>query len=97
MGQKALIWLMIVGVAAMMASGLVLMLRADVSLEWAGFARFVHVLFFVLITVTLILHVYLATHPINRAGLHAMFGSGEIDAEVVRRNHPLWWKKLTSK
>jgi hypothetical protein len=54
MGQKALIWLMIVGIAAMMASGLVLMLRA-------------------------------------------MFGGGEIDAEIVRRNHPLWWKKLTSK
>ena len=97
MGQKALIWLMIVGIAALIASGLALMLRADLPLGWVGFARFVHVLFFVLIAVTLILHVYLAAHPINRAGLHAMFGNGEIDAEVVRCHHPLWWKKLTSK
>ena len=97
MGQKALVWIMVVGVAAMIASGFVLMLRASVALEWVGFARFVHVLFFVLIAVALILHVYLATHPINRAGLHAMFGNGEIDAEVVRRDQPLWWSRLRAK
>jgi formate dehydrogenase subunit gamma len=88
---------MVVGVTAMMASGFVLMLRADISLEWVGFARFVHVLFFVLITVTLILHVCLATHPINRAGLHSTFGNGEIDAEVGRRDQPLWWRRLHPK
>ena len=88
---------MVVGIAAMIASGLALMLRADLPLGWVGFARFVHVLVFVLIAVTLILHVYLATHPINRPGLHAMFGNGEVDAEVVRRHHPLWWKKLLSR
>jgi cytochrome b subunit of formate dehydrogenase len=29
-----------------------------------------------------------------RAGLKAMFGDGEIDAEEVRHHHPLWWEKL---
>lgn len=97
MGQKALIWFMIVALTAMMASGYALMLRGCLALEWVGFARFVHALFFMLIVVVLILHVYLATHPINRAGLRAMFGDGELNAEVVQRGNPLCWKKLTQK
>jgi formate dehydrogenase subunit gamma len=95
MGQKGLAWLMIIGTAGMMFSGLALMLRTQLPVEWVGVARFVHDLFFVAMGVGLIAHIYLAAVlPLNRAGLKAMFGDGEIDAEEVRHHHPLWWAKL---
>lgn len=96
-GQKGLAWLMIVGVSTMIVSGLLLMLRSSLPDGLVGFARFLHALFFILIAVSLIFHVYLATHPINRAGLKAIFGDGEMDAEEVKHHHPLWWKKLNGK
>lgn len=96
-GQKGLAWLMIVGISAMIISGLMLMLRSSLPDGIIGFARFIHALFFILISVSLIFHLYLATHPINRAGLKAMFGDGTMDEDEVKHHHPLWWKKLKGK
>lgn len=93
-GQKGLAWLMIIGVSAMIITGIMLMLRTALPEGIIGFARFIHDIFFILIAVALIFHVYLATHPINRAGLKAIFGDGEIEEEEVRQHHPLWWDKL---
>lgn len=93
-GQKGLAWMMIIGVSAMIVSGLALMLRGFLPGGVAGFARFVHDACFVTIFIGLIFHVYLASHPVNRAGLTAMFGDGELEAEEVRHHHPLWWKKI---
>jgi len=95
MGQKGLAWMMIAGMSCMMLSGLALMLRSHLPLGLVRFARFTHDLFFIAIVVGLIVHVYLAAvHPINRSGLKAMFGDGEMDAEEVKHHHPLWWEKL---
>ena len=96
-GQKGLAWLMILGVSALIITGIMLMLRTALPEGIIGFARFIHGLFFILIAVALIFHVYLATHPINRAGLKAIFGDGEIEEEEVRQHHPLWWDKLDKK
>jgi formate dehydrogenase subunit gamma len=97
MGQKGLAWLMIIGVSTMIVSGLSLMLRGFLPSALVGFARFMHDIFFILMTLALIVHVYLSTHPINRAGLKAMFGDGELEEEEVRKHHPLWWDKIGNK
>lgn len=98
MGQKGLAWMMIIGISGMMLSGLALMLRTSLPLGLVSFARFTHDLFFIAIGVGLIAHVYLAAVlPVNRAGLKAMFGDGEMDAEEVKHHHPLWWEKLKKK
>lgn len=97
MGQKGLAWLVVIGVGTMIASGLLLMLRSSMPTGLMGFVRFMHDLFFILMAVALIVHVYLATHPINRPGLKAMFGDGELEEEVVKQHHPLWWEKLDKK
>lgn len=96
MGQKGLAWLTIIGMSSMMVSGFALMVRAHLPLGLAAFARFIHDLVFIAMSVGLIVHVYLAMHPLNRAGLKAMFGNGEIDAEEVKHHHPLWWDKLNN-
>jgi formate dehydrogenase subunit gamma len=97
MGQKGLAWLVVVGVGVMIASGLLLMLRSLLPAGLMGAVRFLHDFFFIAMATALLVHVYLASHPINRAGLRAMFGDGELAAEEVKRHHPLWWEKLQKK
>lgn len=96
-GQKALVWLMVIGVSSLIITGIMLMLRSSLPLGLIGFARFIHDICFIMISIVLIIHVYLATHPINRAGLKAIFGDGEIDAKEIKDHFPLWWKKLQGK
>lgn len=93
-GQKASAWVMILSLLILAASGYVLMFRGAFSPEAAAMARMLHALFFVILGVTLIMHVYFATHPINRAAYKAMFKTGEMDLDYVKQHHPLWLKKM---
>jgi formate dehydrogenase subunit gamma len=96
-GQKGLVWLTVVGVSSMLFTGMMLILRTYIPEGIIGFARFIHGFFFIVMSIVLIIHIYLGTHPINRAGLKAMFGDGEMDADEIKSKHPLWWKKLQGK
>lgn len=93
-GQKASAWLIILTMVALMSSGYALMLREFISPELAVLARSVHAVCFVALALTLILHVYFATHPLNRPAFLAMFRSGEMDEEHVKEHHGLWYRKL---
>lgn len=93
-GQKMLAHLIFLGMSAMLVSGLMLVFRNSLPLMAIAGARFVHDFFFITMSLALIVHVYLATHQINRAGLDAIFGDGMMDAEEVKHHHPLWWAKL---
>jgi formate dehydrogenase subunit gamma len=94
MGQKALAWFMILAMVLLSGSGMVLWFRDSFSPGMWLFSRFIHDLMFIVTSVALIVHIYLAIHPINRASLRAMFGTGEMDIEVIKHHHPLWYEQL---
>ncbi|MGV8075347.1 MAG: cytochrome b/b6 domain-containing protein [Syntrophobacteraceae bacterium] len=93
-GQKLLTWVMIFAVPSITVSGFVLMFRDQFSPGAQEFFRFVHAASFVIIGVMLLLHIYLATSPLNRAAFHAMFGDGALPLDHVQEHHPIWYEKL---
>lgn len=96
-GQKASAWLIIGTMIALMGSGYALILRDFISPEMAVLARGVHAVCFVLLALTLILHVYFSTHPINRAAFKAMFRTGEMEEGHVKEHHGYWYEKIKNK
>ena len=96
-GQKASAWLIILTMIALMGSGYALMLRDFLTPDMAVLARGIHAVCFVILALTLILHVYFATHPINRAAFKAMFFTGEMDEEHVKEHHGYWYEKIKKK
>jgi len=93
-GQKTFAWLVIVALIILTISGFILTFRSSFSPDTWLIARVLHDVFFVLIITGLVLHVYLAVHPINRESLRAMFTTGEVDLEHVRVKHPKWYEQL---
>ncbi len=94
-GQKLFAWTMIVTISAITLSGLILMFRGHFSEGVQEFSRFVHAASFVIISVFLIVHLYLALLPMNRQALSAMFGDGTMPVDYVRSHHPIWYEDLT--
>ncbi|WP_022850978.1 cytochrome b/b6 domain-containing protein [Limisalsivibrio acetivorans] len=94
LGQKAVAWLFIIGIAAMVWSGVVMMFRGSFSPEMWYIARMVHDVFFVLIGVALIAHMYFGMHPLNRCGNRAIFRTGETTLGHIKEKHWLWYERL---
>lgn len=96
-GQKLFAWAMIAAITAITASGFVLMFRGLFSQGIQEFCRFVHAASFVIIALSLIVHLYLALIPMNRKALHAMFRDGMMPIDYVKSHHSIWYEKLTGK
>jgi formate dehydrogenase gamma subunit len=96
-GQKLFAWTMIAAVTSITVSGFVLMFRDFFPQGFQEFCRFVHAACFIVISLFLIIHLYLALLPMNRPALHAMFRDGSLPVDYVKNHHPVWYEKLTGK
>lgn len=93
-GQKASAWVMVICMGALVVSGYSLLFRELFSVETASLMRGIHAISFIVLGIVLIVHIYFATHPANKAAYNAMFRTGEMDEEYVKEHHSLWYKKL---
>lgn len=93
-GQKAVVWVFFFALLAITASGFVLWFRSGFSQGFVDAMRVTHDIAFVVIVLTLIVHVYFALFPPNKYGFNAMFRTGTMDEDVVRKHHGLWYDKI---
>jgi len=93
-GQKASAWVLTFSMIAIVISGYMLVFRSELTHDYISIARGTHAISFISLAVTLIVHIYFATHPANKAAFEAMFKTGEMDEEYVKEHHSLWYRKL---
>jgi formate dehydrogenase subunit gamma len=93
-GQKASAWVIVVSMIVIVVSGYMLVFRSGLTHDFISLARGAHAISYVVLMITLMIHVYFATHPANKAAYTAMFKTGEMDADYVKEHHPLWYRKL---
>ncbi|MDD2384800.1 MAG: cytochrome b/b6 domain-containing protein [Sulfurospirillaceae bacterium] len=93
-GQKASAWLLTVCMVVIVISGYILIFRSAITHDIISIARGAHAISFIVLAVTLLIHIYFATHPANQAAYKAMFKTGEMDEEYVKEHHSLWYRKL---
>lgn len=93
-GQKIAAYIFIATLGVLVFSGLVLWFRGSFAQGTWALARTLHDIGFALLIPTLLGHMYFGVHPLNRAGLKAMFGNGELDEREVQVHHPLWFEKI---
>ena len=94
MGQKAAFWLFLVGMVLITASGFVLWFRSFFSQAMLDASRIVHDVAFMVVVLTLLVHIYFALFPRNKYGMEAMFRTGVIDEDIVREHHGDWYDKI---
>ncbi len=90
--QMASAWAVITACLMMVISGGLLIIKSRISLETMELARLMHDIGFCIIALFLIVHIYFAVHPINRAAYRAMFGDGSADKDDVKKKHPRFTK-----
>ena len=93
-GQKVFTWIVVVCMLALAVSGYMLIFREAFSVEVASYARAIHAMSFILMGIALIIHIYLATHPANKASYDAMFKSGTMDEDFIKDHHGIYYDKL---
>lgn len=93
-GQKASAWVITVCMITIVVSGYMLVFRSTLTHDFISLARGAHAISYIILAVTLIVHIYFATHPANRAAYKAMFKTGEMDEDYVKEHHALWYRKL---
>lgn len=93
-GQKASAWVITFSMIVIIISGYMLVFRSALTHDFISIARGAHAISFIMLGVTLIVHIYFATHPANKAAFEAMFKTGEMDEEYVKQHHSLWYRKL---
>ncbi len=96
MGQKAATWAMIVLFSTLFLTGVLLVL-ANVNGENyrdVAFYLDLHVISFVLLFLVLVAHAFFALLPKNINAYKAMFQTGELDEEFVKKHHFYWYEKL---
>ena len=93
-GQKASAWVIVFSMTVIFISGYILVFRSALTHDFISIARGAHAISFIILGVTLIVHIYFATHPANKAAFDAMFKTGEMDEEYVKQHHSLWYKKI---
>lgn len=98
MGQKAFAQASVVGGAAIVATGLVLLLSDKLfpaSLTWlVGWAVTLHYLAVGLVFAGLLVHVYMAAvSPEEKPGFRSMF-TGTVPEDYARHHHGLWVEEL---
>lgn len=93
-GQKASAWVIVIAMSVIVISGYMLVFRSALTHDFISIARGAHAISYVVLMITLMIHIYFATHPANKAAYNAMFKTGEMDEEYVKSHHPLWYRKL---
>ena len=81
-------WTVIFVCILMVASGIILWFRTEFSPELVAFVRVAHFAGFVVMILFLIIHIYFAVHPVNRAGFKAMFRTGTDSESHASKKHP---------
>ena len=69
-------------------TGLILWFRVDFDSTTVSVMRLFHGIGFMVFIIFLIIHIYLAVHPVNKAGYNAMFRDGKDDLEHAKKKHP---------
>ncbi len=86
--QMLVVW----GVAGlcilMLVSGVLLSVRTSLNPDFAVVLRTLHLAGYVAMLIFLIIHIYLAVHPINSAGYKAIFKTGTDTIEHAKKKHP---------
>lgn len=72
----------------MIVTGFILCFRVDFSTTTVSIMRLFHSIGFLVFVIFLIIHIYLAVHPVNKAGYNAMFRDGKDDLEHAKKKHP---------
>ena len=94
-GQKIWAWLVIVGLPVMYASGLAMWFRDYFSENVLIWAHLVHDIGFYIAAIMLSIHVYLsALIPEHRPMLDAMFRTGMVPLEFIKKHHIKWFKRI---
>ncbi len=96
-GQKFFAQGIVLCMIVLTISGYMLLFRDLFSIEIVAYARGAHAISFIFIGLLLLIHIYLATHPTNKASYKAMFKTGEMDEEYVKEHHSIWYKKIKTK
>lgn len=101
MGQKAAAWVIYFLVLLLMLTGVGLIYSSvEIGVytkDTTEFLRSIHSLSFVLLSLVLIVHVIFALLPSNLPSLKAMFHTGEVDIDYVKKHHFYWYEKLKKK
>lgn len=93
-GQKASAWVIVFSMVIIVISGYMLVFRSALTHDFISIARGAHAISYIILMITLMIHIYFATHPANKAAYNAMFKTGEMDEDYVKEHHPLWYRKL---
>lgn len=88
LGQIAAGLAVIVFGIVMIVTGLILWFRVDFSSTTVSIMRLFHSIGFLVFVLFLIIHIYLAIHPVNKAGYNAMFRDGKDDLAHAKKKHP---------
>lgn len=81
-------WTIIIVCIAMIVSGVLLVAHPYLSQPLVNAMRMLHLAGYCIMILFLIVHIYLAVHPVNRAGYIAMFGDGKDSKEHAKKKHP---------
>jgi LPXTG-motif cell wall-anchored protein len=86
-GQKVALWLLLSGMALITASGLVLWFRSFFGQALVEVSHMVHDAAFIVVVLSLLVHIYFVLFLRYKHGLEAMSRSGGIDEDIVRKPH----------
>ena len=88
-GQKLIYWIVVLGGAAVAASGYVLMFPFYAT-DIAGmqFAQSIHAIVAVLFVAAMLAHIYIGT--IGMEGAFEAMGTGDVDVNWAKEHHALW-------
>ncbi len=86
--QMLAVWGVIAICLLMLVSGVLLSVRTSINPEFASIVRTLHLAGYMAMLIFLIIHIYLAVHPINRAGYKAIFKTGTDTVDHAKKKHP---------
>lgn len=94
-GQKGIFWAVVLGGAALTASGLILLFPFYVT-DIAGMqtAQMVHALIAIVLVAIIIAHIYIGS--VGMEGAFDAMGSGEVDLNWAKEHHSLWVEEQLS-
>lgn len=93
-GQKAIYWIVVLGGAAVAATGYLLMFPFyGTTIAQMQLAQMVHGVVAVLFIAVMLAHIYIGT--IGMEGAFEAMGSGTVDANWAKEHHSLWLEQKT--
>ena len=95
-GQKLIFWSVVIGGAALSASGLMLLIPfAATNIAGMQIAQIVHGLTGVIMIAIILAHIYIGT--LGMEGAFDAMGTGEVDLTWAREHHGLWVEETEAK